>query len=214
MANKPLHLTASGRARARPSRSVYCDSRVPQVSGNALGGLNRAMYQVDQRDSVVELYDVPRPDVGAPLPAVVASGRQLELVYRVSERGPNRDGTDIHVVGTTSEGQLVARIRFDHPYAHMFGPPDDEAFTGHPLASRGLGPYKVWEVHDSSWLRSLEHMNSIHPHHSRDAFMCLRHFVFAFHDATFECIASRYDCHVERGSVAAVAAAVPAGWVY
>jgi hypothetical protein len=32
-ANRPLHLTAPGRARARPSRSVYCDSRVPQVSG-------------------------------------------------------------------------------------------------------------------------------------------------------------------------------------
>ena len=86
---------------------------------------------------MVELHDVPRPDVGAPLPAVVASERQLELVYRVSERGPDRDGTDIHVVGTTSEGQLVARIRFDRPYAHMFGPPNVEAFTGHPLASRG-----------------------------------------------------------------------------
>jgi hypothetical protein len=49
MANKPLHLTASGRARARPSRSVYCDSRVPQVSGNALDGQREPAVGIDLR---------------------------------------------------------------------------------------------------------------------------------------------------------------------
>jgi hypothetical protein len=170
------------------------------------------MYQVDQRDSVVELHDVPRPDIGAPLPAVVASKHQLELIYRVSEPDPTWDGTSVNVVGATSRGQLIARVRFDRPYAHMFGPPNDEAFSGHPLASRGLGAYRVWEIDSSSWLRSLECMNSVHPHHSPDVFMRLRHFVFAFKDTTFECIAARFDCHVEHGSITAVAAAVPSGW--
>jgi hypothetical protein len=170
------------------------------------------MYQVDERDSVVKLDDVPRPDIGAPLPAVVASEHHLDLIYLVSEPDPNWDGTYINVVGPDSEDRLVARIRFERPYAHMFGPPNDEAFSGHPLAPRGLAAYGVWEVHGSSWLRSLERMNSVHPLHTRDAFAHLRHFVFSFHDTTFECIAGHYRCHVERGSVAAVAIAMPATW--
>lgn len=81
------------------------------------------MYQVDERDSVIELRDVPKPDVGAPLPAVVAAEHQLDLIYIASEPDPDWDGTYVNVVGTDSEGQLVARIRFERPYAHMFGPP-------------------------------------------------------------------------------------------
>jgi hypothetical protein len=160
------------------------------------------MYQVDQRDLVVELHDVPRPDTGAPLPTVVASEQQLDLVYMVSEPDTKWDVADVNVVGPNTDGRLVARIRFERPYAHTFGPPNDEALSGHPLAARGLASYRVCEVQDSSWLRSLEQMNSVHPHHSHEFFADLRHFVFTFHDTTFECIARRYDCHVERGSVA------------
>jgi hypothetical protein len=43
--NQPLHLTAPGRARARPCARWYCDSRVPQVSGNAL---DRRMMPSDE----------------------------------------------------------------------------------------------------------------------------------------------------------------------
>jgi hypothetical protein len=33
-------------------------------------------------------------------------------------------------------------------------------------------------------------MNSIHPHHRADCFAALTHYVFAFHDTTFECVAA------------------------
>lgn len=170
------------------------------------------MYEVDDRDSVIELRDVPKPDVGAPLPAVVAAEHQLELLYIVAEPDPNWDGTYVNVVGPDSQGQLVARITFERPYAHMFGPPNDEAFSGHPLASRGLSPYAAWEVRDSSWIRTLERMNSVHPYHSAGLFSDFRHFIFAFHDTTFECVAWRYKTEVERGSIASLAAVRAAAW--
>ena len=86
----------------------------------------------------------------------------------------------------------------------MFGPPNDEAFDGHPLASRGLTPYAEFEVIDSSWLRQLEKMNSVHPYHNRERFMAnLHHFVFAFHDSTFECIAASFSVSIHRGSLTA-----------
>lgn len=75
-----------------------------------------------------------------------------------------------------------------------------------------MGPYAAWEVRNSSWIRTLERMNSVHPYHSSGLFNDFRHFIFAFHDTTFECIAWRYKSQVERGSVASVAAARPAAW--
>lgn len=84
----------------------------------------------------------------------------------------------------------------------MFGGPNDEAFDGHPLAARGLTPYGVFEVKDSSWIRKLERMNSVHPMHNRELFLKrLRHFIFAFHDSTFECVAERFEFDLIEGSM-------------
>jgi len=55
-------------------------------------------------------------------------------------------------------------------------------------------------------------MNSGHPDHDAGCFERLRHFIVAFHDATFECIASRYPARIERGSVASVIASQAADW--
>src|SRR5262249_20229717 len=108
------------------------------------------MYPVDELDTVVEISNAPRPDVGAPLPLVVADDYRLMLAYLLSESDPNWDGTYVNVVSPDSEGMAVAVIRFHRPYAHVFGPPNDEAFYGHPLANRGLHPYSVFEVRESS----------------------------------------------------------------
>jgi hypothetical protein len=79
----------------------------------------------------------------------------------------------------------------------MLGPPNDEALLGHPLAARGLSHYGAYEVIDSSWIRKLERMNSVHDRHDSSRFFKdKRHFVFTFHDSTFECIARGFE--VER----------------
>jgi hypothetical protein len=160
------------------------------------------MYEVDDRDTVVELQDAPQPDVGAPLPHLICDEHKVVLAYLVNEPDPNWDGTYVNIVGPESEGCSVAVVRFARPYAHMFGPPNDEAFYGHPLANRGLEPYAVFEVKDSSWLRRLERMNAIHPYHDQERFLSnLRHFIFAFHDTMFECIAQSFSFEVVRGSL-------------
>jgi hypothetical protein len=161
-----------------------------------------SVYEVDSLDSVVEQHDAPRPDIGAPLPLVVSDESHVLLAYLVSEPDPNWDGSYTTVVSPDSQGMAVALVRFGWPYAHLFGPPNDEAFGGHPLASRGLHPYAVFEVRQSSWIRRLERMNSVHPRHDRERFLAgLRHFVFAFHDSTFECIAEGFESEVFRGSM-------------
>lgn len=166
------------------------------------------MYEVDQQDQVIELSDLPQSSVGAPLPIVVADEHRLFVVYMVEEPDPDWDGRSVRVVTPEDSAELIALVQFVRPSAHFLGPPNDEAFAGHPLAARGLHPYGAFEVKQSSWIRLLERRNRVHPHHRSSAFAARRHFVLAFHDSTFECIAHGYEARVVRGSVNDVAQSV------
>ncbi len=148
------------------------------------------MYTVDNKDHLVKLTEIPQSSPGAPLPIAVATESDLMLAYYTN----NDDGTE------------AAGIGFERYYAHMFGPPSDEAIRGHPLHSRGLKSYAAYEVLESSWIRQLEKMNAVHPQHDRKWFLAgKRHFLFTFDDSTFECIAHGYEAEVRPGSVRAMA---------
>lgn len=164
------------------------------------------MYSVDRKDRVVELSDAPTPSVGAPCPMILASESYLILAFLLESTPAGWDGTTVRVVGENTSVEPVALVTFQHSFAHFFGPPNDEAYSGHPLASRGLRPYRVFEILDSSWIRALERMNSVHPCHRPERFKDLRHFIFAFHDSTFECVARNFSTSVRDGSVASVLA--------
>ncbi len=162
------------------------------------------MYVCDDKDEVLELRNLPQSDVGAPLPVLCAAEHHLCLAFIVSEPDPEFDGTTVQVVGPDTEDKSIAVVSFARHYAHMLGPPNDEAFEGHPLAGRGLRPYAIFEVRNSSWIRRLEGMNQVHPSHSAEPFQSYRHFIFAFHDSTFECMAEDYSVSVRRGSIESV----------
>jgi hypothetical protein len=147
------------------------------------------MYSIDLRDHVLALPDVPPPSGGAPLPLILATEGRLVLAYLVEVFDPAWDGTTVRVVNHGTPGEPAALIEFIGPRAHFFGPPNDEAFAGHPLAARGLAPYTPALVGDSSWVRGLERMNRVHPYHRPEAYARLQHFIFPFHDSTFECVA-------------------------
>lgn len=164
------------------------------------------MYIVDDLDRVQELTDLPQSSGGAPLPVVVAVERALAVAYIVEDRDPNWDGRSVRVINAQTPGEHVAIVEFQRPLAHQFGPPNDEAFHGHPLADRGLHPYAGFEVLSSSWIRALERMNRVHSRHRPQHYAGFRHFVLAFHDSTFECVAEGYRVvGVREGSLSAVA---------
>jgi len=126
-------------------------------------------------------------------------------VYYIEDVPENWDGTTIRIVDSSSDGEQVALIKFGRCYAHMFGPPNNEAYAGHPLADRGLKPYSVFMVENSSWIRQAEHRNSVHVYHEKVQFMKgKKHYIFFFHDTTFECIAHSMECDIFAGSVKSV----------
>ncbi|MBI3462422.1 MAG: hypothetical protein HY000_05090 [Planctomycetes bacterium] len=131
-----------------------------------------------------------------PCQSSLSTDTSLFLIYIISQADPNwemRQGLEA--------GFPIAIVEFLVPHAHMFGPPNDEASEGHPLASRGLTPYAACEVKHSSWIRQLERMNAVHPCHQPESFSSYRHFVFAFHDSTFECVAEGFEVSVFHGFI-------------
>ena len=83
----------------------------------------------------------------------------------------------------------------------MFGMPNEEAFHGYPLERRGLHPYGVFEIENSSCLRKLGRMNSGHKYHKLEKFGKCKHFDLAFHDSIFECVAESFDISIHEGSL-------------
>jgi len=89
-------------------------------------------------------------------------------------------------------------VRFHAPYFHLAGPPGEEAIAGHPLAARGLHPYGVFRVDQSSLIRTLARMDSVHRCHNPEFFKKFNHYIFTFHDSTFECVAESFESSVEQ----------------
>jgi hypothetical protein len=156
------------------------------------------MYEVDDKDRVVTLQGIPQSSVGAPEPVIIANEHRAVLAYRV-QSAEIWDEKTVRIDDPEGK-EPIALVRLEC-HAHMFGPPNDEAFEGHPLAGRGLHPYGAFRIEDSSWIRKLERMNRVHPSHEPRRFHILQHLVFAFHDSTFECVCEQYDVRTERGIV-------------
>jgi hypothetical protein len=159
------------------------------------------MYSVDAQDRVIELTGVPQSDVGAPSPIVLGDERVTLLAYTVQSEPLPDDGRVLTDADLDMFVEEMAIVEFQRCKSRMFGPPNDEAFAGHPLANRGLHPYGAFEIENSSWIRQLEQMDSVHSAHRGGWLLRLKHFVFAFHDSTFECVASGFTISRRRGSL-------------
>jgi hypothetical protein len=115
------------------------------------------MYSIDEHDRVVELQGIPKPVTGVPEPIVLADEQAVVVSY-VSEY-ESRD-----------DQPTFCSVRFHLARTHLFGAPNDEAPEGHALWNRGLGFYGIFRVEQSSLIRRLAVMNSVHRQHRYSTF--------------------------------------------
>jgi len=79
-------------------------------------------------------------------------------------------------------------VEIVHCFTSCFGGPGDEDIEKDPLYAKGLDAYGVFEIVNSRWKRGLLKDGDVYfPGTPGPA---QRHFVFTFHDSTFQCIAS------------------------
>jgi len=159
------------------------------------------MYSVDEKDRVVPIEDIPQSSIGAPIPVVLSDEFVTVVAFYLQNTPDDWDGTSVRIVSKETEDEPLALFRFSFCYASIFGAPNDEAFAGHPLADRGLEPYGAFVIENSSWIRQLERMNSVHPFHKPERFWALKHYVLSFHDSTFECVADGYTVELHDSSI-------------
>ena len=157
-------------------------------------------YQPDHRDKVVAIDSVPQSSIGAPIPLVISDENTLLLAYCLEGTEP-LDGQEVRVVGPSTEGECIALVKFERFQIYSFGSPNDEAFSGHPLAERGLKAYGCYEIKNSSWVRNLEKLNRVHPNHSKSLFDDLKHYIFSFHDTTLEIVCTGFDYSIMSGNM-------------
>jgi len=59
----------------------------------------------------------------------------------------------------------------------------------------------VFRIEDSSWIRKLERMNSVHSQHRPEQYRKVQPLVFAFPDSTFGCVCRSFTLTQSRGSI-------------
>lgn len=155
-------------------------------------------------DEYAEPFGFPlKWDTGAPMPHLMVSDHRALLSFLLSEPDPAWDGSYVKVVGV-EEPEPLALVEFEHCTSAKLGSPNDEVFGGHPLSGKGSEPYSAQRVINSRWIKEIQAINSVHhryrPEHWRD----LYHFIFWFHDTTFECIARSYKVETHRISMRAL----------
>lgn len=194
---------AQERLQAVLEQVPYSDPRAELDAAHAeLLAAERAVAAARGEEHAIPLDGLPRSDVGAPLPHVLADGRRVLLVYYVAETDPQWDGTSITLVDPAENREaLLAVVEFTGYVALRMGVPNDEALEGHPLYHRGLEFYDMHLVVNSSWIAELERINSVHPQHEGGWHAWARHYLCTFHDETFECVARDHRVRLERTGI-------------
>lgn len=141
-------------------------------------------------------------DIGAPLPHLMRNDYRALLAFLVSEPDPNWDGTYITVKSPAdAEPEPLALVEFEGCISAKLGSPNDEVHSGHPLCGKGLECYTAQEVVNSRWLKEVQAINSVHHMYRPENWVGLHHYVFWFHDTTFECLADSFKVETHRVSV-------------
>lgn len=141
--------------------------------------------------------------MGAPMPHLLINDHRALLSFYVHVPDPNWDGSYI-TMKDPSDGSVesLALVEFDFYYSARLGAPNDEVFEGHPLAGKGLEAYTAQIVKNSRWIHELEAINSVHSMYNPDSWRDLHHYIFWFHDSTFECVAKAYTVKTFQESMA------------
>lgn len=156
-----------------------------------------------QGEEYADISDFPFAwDIGAPLPHVIADDYRTFLLFYLSVPDPNWDGTYVTVKNPASEAvEHLALVEFVRPVAFRMGTPNDEVLESHPLSGKGLDSNTAQIVRNSRWITELEMMNKAHQGYREETWRQLMHYVFWFHDSTFECVAESYRVEAHQTSV-------------
>ena len=142
-------------------------------------------------------------DVGAPLPYLFKSDNAAFLTfYSRTIQNDGWDGRSVKIVAPSStEICSICLVKFKSCASAKLGHPNDEVLCGHPLYGRGLEGYTAQIVKNSPWLKEVAKTNSVHSNDKPQRWSRVNHYIFWFHDSTFECLAESYEIEMHSGTM-------------
>ncbi|MEM9283811.1 MAG: hypothetical protein AAGA96_18470 [Verrucomicrobiota bacterium] len=132
---------------------------------------------------------------------VIGDEHNIGLSFYLQNTPKDWNGETVRMMNPAKSVDPIALVWFRRVLASFWGPPNDEAFQGHPLYRNGVEPYSYFEIDNSPWRAQLSKMNRVHSSHRDDLYDDYRHYIFAFHDTTFECLANAFELEISEGSV-------------
>lgn len=167
--------------------------------------LERELAAAKGEEHAVPLDFPVKWDAGCPLPHLLCNDYRALLAFIVREPKRGRDGSSVEIVSPTDEiARPLALVEFAPCFVAKLGAPNDEVLDGHPLQGRGLESYTAQKVVNSRWLAEIEAINKVHHCYNPATWRERNHYVFWFHDTTFECIAKSFEVEVYQESVASM----------
>lgn len=156
-----------------------------------------------KRDEYAERIEFPvKWDTGAPLPHLLMNDYKAYLTFYVDVPDPNWDGTHINVVDPSSNSIVsLVLVEFKHCLIAKLGSPNDEVLHGHPLEGKGLEGYTPLVVKNSKWISEIMTINKVHSQYREEGWKSYNHYLFGFHDTTFECIAESFSVELFNKSM-------------
>lgn len=127
--------------------------------------------------SINEWTEPPQMDTGAPMPVIRMADSGLFLAYIVS------------IPELNDQPEEYAVVKFEGVLQYIFGYPNDEALSAHPLYEAGLRFYAFNEIFESHYVAELGRRNAKNFPGTESRFSGFRHWLVAFHDETLEVIA-------------------------
>lgn len=148
-------------------------------------------------------FDFPaRWDTGAPLPHLFTNDYRAFLTFYLATHDPNWDGSYVTVKHPGAQNtESLALVEFVGCQVARLGTPSEEVLNGHYLHGRGQEPYSAQLVKNSPWIAELRTISSVHERFRASGWEDLKHYVFWFHDSTFECIARDYRLELHEMSM-------------
>lgn len=129
-------------------------------------------------------------DRGAPMPYLLQNEHVAYLVYYLKPIQASGLSKTIHVVNQTEDLEPIAIVQFKQVWLAQFGAPNDESLDRHRLYGKGLDYYTPFIVRNSSMISTLNTLYQL------KCIEQLSHYIFPFHDSTFECVALDYEVEV------------------
>jgi hypothetical protein len=167
--------------------------------------LERELAAAKGEEHAVPLDFPVKWDAGCPLPHLLCNDYRALLAFIVREPKRGWDGSSVEIVSPTDEiARPLALVEFAPCFVAKLGAPNDEVLDGHPLQGRGLESYTAQKVVNSRWLAEIEAINKVHRCYNPATWRERNHYVFWFHDTTFECIAKSFEVEVYQESVASM----------